>query len=69
MIARGSNRPIPPKKPTHSVLSGMGGSFDVRIIADEGGDDVLVRVCMPRNPDWHGYEFGIARSKLQSIAA
>jgi hypothetical protein len=68
MTVRGAGRWSTPKKPTYTVPSGMGGSFDVRIVADEGTSDVLVRVCMP-NSEWHGYEFGVAREKLRPIIA
>lgn len=51
----------------YTTPSGMGGTFDV-VIAEDRGDQVSVRVHMPRNPDWHGYTFTTTRDQLTEVA-
>lgn len=51
----------------YTTPSGMGGTFDVVIVEDQG-DQVSVRVHMPRNPDWHGYTFTTTRDQLTEVA-
>jgi hypothetical protein len=52
-------------KATHRMKSGMGGSFDVRIVKDHG-DTCDVQIDMPRNPDWDGIAYdNIKKSDLK----
>ena len=37
------------------IPSGMGGVFDVKLLAKSPNGTWQVRVDMPRNPDWHAY--------------
>lgn len=40
-------------KASHTIDSGLGGSFDIRVIKDHG-DTCDIQIDMPRNPDWDG---------------
>lgn len=51
----------------YSTPSGLGGTFDVRIIEKIDENTARVRVHMPRNPDWHGYEFNREYDKMKEI--
>lgn len=41
----------------YETPSGLGGTFTVRVLKDFGNGLAKVKVHMPRNPDFHGYEF------------
>jgi hypothetical protein len=52
---------------THTMDSGMGGRFDVRIRRDYG-DTCDVIIDMPRNPDWEGVVYdNISKLRLTSL--
>lgn len=38
-----------------AIPSGMGGLFDVKLLAKQTDGCWQVRIDMPRNPDWHAY--------------
>jgi hypothetical protein len=42
---------------THKISSGLGGTLNVIILERSEGMLTNVRVVMPNNPDWDGYEF------------
>lgn len=50
----------------YRMPSGMGGSFDVRVISITDGI-AHVRVDSPRNPDWHGHPIKVAVKALSHI--
>lgn len=50
----------------YRMLSGMGGSFDVRVVA-VGESVAEVKVDMPRNPDWHAYSMSVPIERLAPI--
>lgn len=51
---------------THTMPSGLGGAFDVRIIGEVNETHVRVRVTM-RNPDFDGNEFTVSRDRLTAL--
>lgn len=50
----------------YRVPSGMGGVFDVRLLAVDGATASL-SVDSPRNPDWHGWRFSAPVAELGPI--
>lgn len=55
------------RTPTHTVPSGLGGSFDVRILRKIEPAHVRCEIVMARNPDWDGVEFTTQAEKLAPI--
>lgn len=57
-----------PKNARFECLSGLGGTFTVRVLQltqqSDGSPTARVRVQLPGNPDWHGHEFSIAGADL-----
>lgn len=41
----------------YETSSGMGGTFDVKLLGFTEDGLAQLRVHMPRNPDWHGFRF------------
>lgn len=53
---------------THTMPSGLGGAFDVRIISEVNETHVRVRITM-RNPDFNGEEMTVNRDLLTPLSA
>jgi hypothetical protein len=72
------NSTQPPIGNLYTIPSGMGGVFDVRVLAlyeaRRRGDgtsippSIHLRVDMPRNPDWHGYTVVMERDYFEQVA-
>jgi hypothetical protein len=50
------------------ILNGMGGVFDVKLMAQSADGNWQVRVDTPLNPDWHNYLIdGVAESAMRPV--
>ncbi len=47
--------------------SGLGGTFDVRLLRLTEESGAQVRIDEPRNPDWHGWTFCVSPGELRPI--
>lgn len=53
-VTRVQKKPVDTE--TFTIPSGLGGVFDVKMIERLGDGSARVRIHMPRNPDFHGWE-------------